>query len=498
MSERAGPVSRRKFLIAGGVAAGMAACAQSSVSGPTARVRPTLVPGQGPSFDVARNPYLEGNFAPVTMEVDGIDLPVRGRIPRELRGRLLRVGPNPIAARPAKYHWFFGDGMVHAIELRDGHAVSYRNRWVRTDQAARQLGEQPPPGQAPEVNGRAGNAANTHVVAHAGRVLALYEVALPTQITPGLATIGRYDFAGSLRSPMTAHPKIDPSTGELLFFGLDIFGPPYLRFHVADADGKLVRTQELVLPGPSMMHDFAITERHVVFLDLPVVYDLGLLGKRPFPAAWKPEYGARVGVMSRDGTSNVRWFDVELGYVFHTLNAYDEPERVVLDVIRHARMFDKDIYGVNDAPGLLYRWTINLRTGRVSEVRLDDRHQELPRVDARVIGRRHRYAYNNLFSQGDRPFTAGGLIKHDLHTGRAVEARLGPGAASSEAIFVPAHHDAGEDEGWILAVVYDPTRDGSDLVILDATDFAGRPVARVRLPQRVPFGFHGTWIPETH
>jgi carotenoid cleavage oxygenase len=248
-----------------------------------------------------------------------------------------------------------------------------------------------------------------------------------------------------------------------------------------------------------MMHDFAITERHVVFLDMPVVYDFALIGHRPFPARWKPENGARVGVMPRDASRAVEWLDVELGYVFHTLNAYDDGDRVVLDLVRHPKMFDRDVYGVADGRGTLQRWTIDPGARRVREEQVSERVQEFPRVDPRRLGRHHRYGYTTLTSDTGRGqrLGFGSLVKHDLRTGHAEVARLGAAAAASEAIFVPASEQAGEDEGWVLAVVYDARRDGSDLVVLDATNFTGRPVARVRLPQRVPFGFHGIWLPSS-
>ena len=420
-------------------------------------------------------------------------LPIEGHIPKELHGTLLRNGPNPIAPRAETYHWFLGDGMVHAFELRDGE-VRYRNRWVRTDTAARLLHEAPIGGQPKEVN-VAPNLAQTSLVAHAGKTLALFEVSMPTEINTQAVTMGRYDFGGKLRSPMTAHPKIDPATGEMLFFGLDIFGPPYLRFHVADRHGNLVLSKEITIPGPSMMHDFAITERHVVFLDLPVVYDLTLLGKRPFPAQWRPEYGARVGVMPRDASVAPRWFEVEPSYVFHTVNAYDDGETVVLDVVRHAQMFVHDLYGVGDGTGTLERWTIDLRAGRVREQRIDDRLQEFPRVDQRVRGRRHRYAYTTTARPNDFVEPFGTLLRHDVQSGTAAAAALGPGMQASEGIFVPASVKAAEGEGWVLAVVYNALQDRSDLVILDATNFGGGPIATITLPQRVPFGFHGIWEP---
>jgi carotenoid cleavage dioxygenase len=443
------------------------------------------------------NRYLIGNFAPVKDELTVTDLPVEGAIPKELNGRLLRNGPNPIAPDPAAYHWFSGDGMLHGVELHDGKAASYRNRWVRTDQASSLLGEDPIPGQPQDVFPAGSSVANTHVVAHAGRIFALVEVCLPTQVRPDLSTVGRYDFGGKLRSPMTAHPKVDPVTGEMVFFGYDVFGPPWLRYHVVNADGELVRSEDIDIQGPSMVHDFAITERNVVFLDLPVVFDFDLVGKRPFPAEWKPDYGARVGVMPRDGgNADVRWFDVELCYVFHPLNAYDDNGNVVIDVARHPKMFATDIYGPAEQPPTLDRWTIALDAGKVLEERIDDRPQEFPRVADRVVGRRHRYGYATHFGIDDAGIQLGGLLKHDLQAGTAETRSFGRGTHASEGVFVGASDGAGEDEGWVLSIVYDEGRDASDLVVLDATDFTGSPVATVHLPQRVPFGFHGSWVPE--
>jgi len=447
--------------------------------------------------DAPANPYLVGNFAPVRDELTVTDLPVTGSIPRELSGRYLRNGPNPIVdPDPAMYHWFTGDGMLHAIELRDGKALSYRNRWTRTDRATEALGETPIAGQPDDVFPGGSSPANTHVVAHAGRVLALVEVCLPTEVTPALDTVGRYDFGGRLRSPMTAHPKIDPVTGEMLFFGYDVMGPPWLRYHVVDGDGTLTRSEDIDIAGPSMIHDFAITEHHVVFFDLPVLFDLALVGTQPFPFAWRPEYGARVGVMPRSGgNADVRWLDVESCYVYHPLNAYDEDDgRVVVDVVRHETMFADDHYGPGDRLPTLDRWTIDLAGGKVVEERLDDHPQELPRVDERVVGRRHRYGYAPSFGLGQAGGVQfGGLLRHDLVAGTTTERRFGEGTSAGEAVFVPSSPDAGEDEGYVLSLVHDAGTDRSDLVIVDATDFTGAERARVHLPQRVPYGFHGWW-----
>ena len=449
------------------------------------------------------NRYLEGNFAPVHEEVDAFDLPVQGSIPPELDGRYLRIGPNPVSEPdPEKYHWFIGEGMVHGVRLADGRAEWYRNRWVRTTPVAEALGEDAVDGPQPPLF----DSSNTNVLAFGGRTLSLTEMAMPYELTEELGTVCRTDFGGPLTNGFTAHPKLDPGTGELHAFGYGI-QDPFLVYYVIGADGQLARSEPITIGGPASIHDFAITERHVVFFDLPVVFDWDAIAAGySFPYRWKPEYGARVGVMPRDGgDADVRWFDVGLCYVFHPLNAYDvladdgSTDSVVVDVVRHESMFDTEVLGPGEVPPTLDRWTIDLRAGKVLEDRLDDRPQEFPRADPRLTGRRHRYG----FSMSLRPeeefgrFDGGLLYKHDLVAGTVTELDLGPGRSGGDPVFVPASPDAGEDEGWILTYVYDAARDASDLVVVDAQDFAAGPVATVTLPRRVPFGFHAGWVPTT-
>ncbi len=445
------------------------------------------------------NPYLHGNYAPVTEErTDDVDLPVTGVIPPDLEGRLLRNGPNPavVPADEEDYHWFSGDGMIHAISLAEGRATGYRNRWVRTRALSAKKGTPPPRGPGEPIDGPA----NTHVIRHASTTLALVESGFPHALSPGLDRARVHDFDGALASPMTAHPKVDPDTGELIFFGSDVFGPPFLRYHVADAAGALVRTEEIEIPRATMMHDFGVTATRVVFLDLPVVFELGLATEgRTMPYEWMADAGARIGVMPRnEGNDRIRWIGIDPTYVFHVLNCYDDSggDNIVMDVVRYDSAFDT-------APGetissnqpVLARWTIDPASNRMSEQRLDDTPVEFPRVADEVAGRAHRYGYcTRLGDRADQPEQLG-LVKYDL--ARDVSTRFEPGEYRSpgEAVFVRAADGSGEDEGWVLTVVYDATRDASDLVILDSTSFGGPPVATVHLPARVPFGFHGSWVP---
>jgi len=330
------------------------------------------------------------------------------------------------------------------------------------------------------------------VVNHAGKTLALVESSLPYQITNDLETVGCYDFGGKLNDAMTAHPKICPTTGELHFFGYGNLFEPHVSYHRADADGVLTVNRPVEVPALTMMHDFAMSAGHVIFMDLPIVFnlDVAINGKGDMPFRWDDGYGARFGVLRRDDPlGEIRWFDIDPCYVFHVANAYDSSDgnSIVLQAVRYPELWRND--GGFGASAVLWEWTINLRDGTVSERQLDDRAVEFPRIDDRLAGLPARYAV----SVGDAS-----LVRYDLHTGAAVEHRFGhadaPGGPG-EAVFVPSPDGpADENNGWYMAYVYDPVRDSSDLVILDAADLAGDPVARIRLPRRIPYGFHGNWI----
>ena len=433
--------------------------------------------------------HLRGNFAPVASEVTAFDLPVQGTIPRGLHGRFIRNGPNPKSGTSP--HWFLGDGMLHGVALRDGRALWYRNRWVRT-----RVFEEGASSIRPDfTRDITVGLANTHVVAHAGRLLALVETSLPTEITPELETVGCFDYEGRLATGMTAHPKLDPRTGELHFFAYNYMAP-FLTYHRADAGGRLVQTEVIDVPGPTMVHDFAITDRHVVFMDLPLVFDLELAMAGRMPYRWSDDYGARLGLMPRGGGgADVRWFEIAPCYVFHPFNAYEDTGGgVVLDVVRYAELWRGDSSGA--APATLHRWRIDRGAGRVSEQPLDDRAIEFPRFDERRTGAPYRYGYAVYTEQGVDRGTGTSVIKYDLDTGASAAHDFGAGRVPAEPVFVPASATAAEDVGWLLTYVYDAARDGSDLVILDAADVTGKPVATIALPQRVPFGFHGSWIEE--
>jgi carotenoid cleavage dioxygenase len=437
--------------------------------------------------------HMRGNYAPVPDEIEAFDLEVIGSLPPELTGTYVRNGANPMHG--PTMHWFAGDGMLHGVRLDGGRASWYRNRWVRTKALDGGHRIDMSTGAMDYTVGLA----NTHVVRHAGRIMALEEGSFPNVISPELDTLGPDDFGGRLTTPFTAHPHVCPETGEMHFFGYELVSAPFVTYHVLDAAGNLVHSQPIDMAGPTMVHDFAISRNHAIFMDLPVVFDLDLAMQGTMPFTWNESYGARIGLLHRDRArrgEGVRWFDVDPCYVFHILNAWesDGGDVVHLDGGRHPSMWR----GGPDKfePSYLHRWSFDLRTGTVVEQQLDDVGHGFPRIDDRRCGLPNRYGW----TVGPRPGAPeamdapSNIVKYDLHTGARTAHDFGASRSSGEPVFVPAAADAGEDEGYLVTFVYDATTDRSSFVVLDAADMAAAPIAEVPLPRRVPHGFHGSWF----
>jgi carotenoid cleavage dioxygenase len=339
------------------------------------------------------------------------------------------------------------------------------------------------------------NAANTNIVWHAGRLLALWEGGPPHALDPvTLETLGPHDFSGRLQGPMTAHPKLDPESGEMCFFGYG-FEAPFLRYHVADAQGRLLRSVAIDAPWASMVHDFVVTQQHVIFPIFPATIRMENVERTGSPIGWEPELGARIGVMPRDGDgSNVKWFEVDPCYVFHPMNARDDGDRVVLEVCRYARLplFEgADTQGLEDLSAKLTRWTLDLAGGGAKEERLDEVACEFPRFDERRAGLSYRHGYAaGIRSGGARVDT---IFHWDLATGKRRDHVVPEHDVVGEPIFVPRRAGAAEGDGFLLVVVYRGEQMRSDLLVLDAQNVDRPPLATVMLSHRVPFGFHGNW-----
>jgi len=447
------------------------------------------------------------NVLPIDFETEIPALQVRGELPRELNGTLYRNGPNP-QFPSADAHWFSGDGMLHAFAIADGKA-RYANRWVRTPKwtAERAAGHALFRGFGAKLDGAPGDSgvANTNIVAHAGRLFALEEAHPPTEIDPAtLGTRGYCDFGGGIAGPFTAHPKTDPATGEMLFFGYNARGPfsNALSFGTIDRGGIVTRFETFETPYASMVHDFAITENYVLFPVLPLAgsMDRAAAGRPPY--AWEPERAAWLGVLKRGApVSQTRWLRSEACYVFHLMNAWEEGGRILADVMQYEQppLFphaDGSRPDPAKSGARLCRWTVDLdqASDSFSRAYTDVMTGEFPRIDDRFAGRRNRHGWYACAGESGALGRLGGLVHADNKAGTRNVRLLGEGDTVSEPVFVPRRADAAEGDGWLLALAYRAAENRSDLQVYQATDIQSGPVATVEVPHRVPDGFHGNWV----
>lgn len=462
-------------------------------------------------MDPQSNPYLEGPYAPTQREVEIEGLEVIGQLPADLHGAYVRNGPNPRYPTQGRHHWFDGDGMVHGIYFEGGKA-SYRNRYVRTEAFLREEraghslwsglmeGMARNPKDAPVKD-----TANTDVIYHNGQVLALWYLAgKPYALNPRtLETIGAQDFGGKLEHRVSAHAKVDARTQEMFFFD-QRFTPPYLVYGVVDAKGELAHVAPIDLPGPRQPHDMAITERYAILMDLPLFADPEALRAGRYRVEFHGELPSRFGIIGRRAPGeSIRWFEAKPCYIYHVVNAWEsddgeeitmvgcrvkEPQPKTKDQSPLARML---AFLRLDAQ--LYQWRFNLRTGQTIEGPLDDDNTEFPTIRAELCGYRSRYAYNVHLSD-DPTMRFDGLFKYDLETQAISRHWFGEDRYGSESPFVPRQGATQEDDGYLLSIVHDVGTGRSEVVVLDAQDVEGEPLARVILPQRVPLGFHAVWV----
>ncbi len=445
----------------------------------------------------AANPFGIGIHAPMRAEFTLADLAVTGLIPKTLSGRYLKMGANPVDPDLAGQHWFLGDGMVHGLAIRDGRVLWYRNRWIRSRTAAAALGEPAAPGPRHGRN----DTVNTNVVAIGGRAFAVVEAgSFPVELSEMLDA-QRYDpFDGTLDGSFSGHPHRDPLTDEHHAIAYDGNIWNAVR-HVVVADtGRVVRDTPVAVQHGPCIHDMAFTARFAIVLDLPVTFSMrAVLAGHIFPYRWNRRHRARVGLLPRRGRStDILWCELDPCFVFHVVNAFDDDDgTVVVDVIAYETMFASGGVGL-DATGRFERWRIDPSTRRIERRVIDETAQEFPRIDERRFGQPHRYAYTVAVPPDGNPqlFGATAIYKHDLAKGDRRVHQFGDRRAPGEFIFVPKAPDADEDEGWLLGYVIDRTDDATDFMILDARTIEAPPVATVRLPHRIPPGFHGNWFPD--
>jgi carotenoid cleavage dioxygenase len=459
------------------------------------------------------NPYLSGVHAPVCRETTAENLRVRGELPRELCGAYVRNGPNAVFAPRNLYHWFDGDGMLHALYLRDGRA-SYRSRFVAT----RGLGDERRAGRAlwPGVIGPYDwslprpplkDTANTDVVWHAGSLLALwYLCGEPYRCDPAtLETLGVSDFGGRLQSSVSAHPKVDPRSGELVYFTLSDYEPPYMRYGVVSREGELVHEIPIELPGPRAPHELSITERHSILHDFPYFHDPEIAKRHGLRVArFHRELPTRFGVIPRRGDPGaIRWFDFAPGYVLHMANAWEEGDWITMDGCfqpdpsvrrKPAEGALASMLGYLRIRAHLHRWRMNLRTGETREEQLDDLNVEFPLPDTERYGVRTRYSYHQHIPVDAHTVEFRALVKYDHETGAARRYDYDPGWFASESPFAPRPKATSEDDGFVITLATDAASLRSECWIFDAREIERGPIARIELPARVPTGFHAKWI----
>ncbi len=453
------------------------------------------------------DPHLSGNFAPVGTEIDTADLPViSGKIPEGLTGAYMRNGPNP-RFQPVSYTYpLEGDGMVHSVRFDNGRA-RYRNRFVRTasfeieDKAGHTVfgGLMNPTPADPKALGDAPPnkcSAFIGVMRHGDHLLALGEVEPAWELSPDLDTIGPWTAGTNHPLELGAHNRVHPVTGDLFAVAYDAMSPTVTIHHI-DPAGRLRRSFPVTLANPSMIHDFVLTERHLVLVIGPAVFDMAAAQHgEPF-LQWRPTLGTRIGVIDLDG-GDVRWIETEACFVFHFANGFNRGSEIVVDYVRHGALNLGYGGGGAHVPPRLHRLVIDPAAGTVRDSALFDGPVEFPRIDGRLVARASRHVYiptitDSLKLPNPPSATFNCLLKVDTETGRMTRHDFGDRIAG-EAVFIPGGE--ADDAGWLATFLYDRATGTSALALLDAARIEEEPIAVIGLPQRVPQGLHGAWFPD--
>ena len=481
----------------------------------------------------SNSPFLHGNFGPVSEEVFFSDLEVIGEIPVELSGEFVRNGPNPKYVPKGGYHWFDGDGMLHGVRIKD-QKITYLNRYVRTkrlqDEEKADRVIYPRIGEWRGVIGlfkilllnlktkvgavnadtvKGEGTANTALTFHHGKLMALVEADQPYALNilndGKFELLGKLSYDGKLKHAMTAHPKIDPITNELIFFGYELMKKPYCTYSVVSADGKLLHSTAIDIPHPVMMHDFAITENYSIFMDFPLEFHPKEIVKGDV-FIFNKNRPARIGIIPRHPSSkdDIKWYEFETGFIFHTVNAWEDGDEIVMIGCRSKVVNLTNLGELKDeCVPYPYCYRINRITGEKSERKLFDVGCEFPTIHPALMGRKNRYTYSATFARVDHRPLFNGVVKLDLVNEEVVGKIIyGEGKYAGECVFVPRHSNdqqgviGDEDDGFLLTFLFDENTNSSQFIIMDAKTMSDTPIAVVNLPQRVPYGFHGIYVSE--
>ena len=470
-------------------------------------------------------PIYNGFDKPGRVEADIFELEVDGEIPADLEGCFYRVAPEPqFPPLLGDDIVINGDGMVGMFRFGGGH-VDFKSRYVRTEKflveraARRSLfgAYRNPYTDDLTVRGLSRGTANTNVIWHGGRLLALKEDSLPVELDPHtLETRGRWTFGGKLTSrTMTAHPKVDPVTGELYFFGYAAKGECTrdIAFYVADAQGRITREEWFEAPYAAELHDFVVTRDHVIFPVMPTTTSLERIRAGGSHWLWDPSKRTLIGILPRNGTvADLHWLEVPPRWTFHFFNAYSAGSTVVADAcVSEAQLFPffyPDTAGrpfdPTKAVPRITRWTFDLASGSSGfrEETLSPAYAEFPRIDERFAMQAYRYGFA-IANDPQRDFTGGGIfgpafntiIRHDFEQGTAQAHALDSKSTAQEPVFVPRHSAADEGDGYLLVLVNRFETMLNDLLLFDARELAAGPIATIKLPMRLRNGVHGNWVP---
>lgn len=469
------------------------------------------------------HPYRTGAWRPQTSEWNADDLvAVEGEIPTDLDGVYLRNTENPLHPAFKAYHPFDGDGMLHIVGFRDGKAF-YRNRFVRTDGflAENEAGGPLWPGIAEPVefakreHGWGArtlmkDASSTDIAVHRGVALSsFYQCGDLYRIDPYTGdTLGKEGWRGGFPTDLgvSAHPKVDDATGELLFFnyGKDA---PYLHYGVVDDTNSVVHYVDVELPGPRLPHDMAFTENYVILNDFPLFWDAEFLKHNVHLPRLHRDMPSRFAVLPRrGGPGDVLWFEADTTYVLHFTNAYEDGDEIVLDGFFQGdpEPTEGAAFGMNpkwqrifrglSLDGMqtrLHRWRFNLVTGQTREEQLSDSITEFGMINSAYAGRPYRYTYAATGKPGW--FLFNGLVRHDLHTGAEQRFAFADGVYGSETAMAPRVGGTGEDDGYLVTLTTDMNADASYCLVFDAARLSDGPVCKLALPERISSGTHCTW-----
>lgn len=468
------------------------------------------------TLSASDHPYLNGAWTPNFDEYDAADMEVVGEIPTDLDGIYVRNTENPVHDAIGKYHPFDGDGMLHMVRFSNGKAT-YKNRFIRTrgfeaeQEAGRSLwiGFTGNPKKSERngwgAHGHIKDSSSTDVIVHAGSILSTFwQCGEGYRLDPAsLETLGIEGWTPI--DGISAHPKVDPQTGELLFFNYSLHAP-YMHYGVVGVDNKLKHYIPVELPGGRLPHDMAFTPNFSILNDFPLFWAPEALANGFYVPVYNPELKSRFAVIPRFGQpEDIQWFEADPTYVLHYTNCYEDGDEIVLDGYFQSGPWPEPLQTMPEkyrimAAGLdyesfkphLHRWRFNLLTGETSEEPLyNDHYVEFGTINPQYLGRKNRYAYSATAEPGW--FLFNGLIKHDLETGQTQKLHFGDQRFGSEAPFIPRKNATSEDDGYLVSFISDMNTDRSECVVLDAQNIEKGPICRIFLPHRICSGTHAVW-----